>query len=65
MAILNAKTGKTRKKYSVDDLKKAANLMRGYDLVSLCAAGSGHSLPAGAVSANTRRAAGFNPRGFA
>jgi transketolase len=43
MAILNSKTGKTRKKYSVDDLRKAANLMRGYDLVSLAAAGSGHS----------------------
>jgi transketolase len=43
MAILNSKTGKTRKKYSVDDLKKAANLMRGYNMISLCAAGSGHS----------------------
>ena len=43
MAILNSKTGKTRKKYSTDDLKKAANLMRGYNLVSLAAAGSGHS----------------------
>ena len=43
MPILNSKTGKIRKEYSVDDLKNAANLMRGYDLVSLTAAGSGHS----------------------
>ncbi|MCK4916002.1 MAG: transketolase, partial [Candidatus Eisenbacteria sp.] len=43
MPILNSKTGKIRKRYSTDDLKKAANLMRGYDLVSLNAAGSGHS----------------------
>ena len=43
MPILNSKTGKMRKKYSTDDLKTAANLMRGYNLVSLAAAGSGHS----------------------
>ncbi len=43
MPILNSKTGKIRRKYSTDDLKNAANLMRGYDLVSLAAAGSGHS----------------------
>jgi transketolase len=43
MPILNSKTGRIRRKYSTDDLKNAANLMRGYDLVSLGAAGSGHS----------------------
>ena len=43
MPILNSKTGKIRRKYSAGDLKNAANLMRGYDLVSLAAAGSGHS----------------------
>ena len=29
--------------YSIEQLKEAANLMRGYDLVALCAAGSGHA----------------------
>jgi len=43
MAILNAKTGKPRKEYTVEELKDAANLMRGYNLVSLAAAKSGHS----------------------
>jgi transketolase len=43
MPIMNSKTGKIRKDYSIEDLTKAANLMRGYDLVSLAAAKSGHS----------------------
>ena len=43
MAIVNSKTGKLRKKYTVESLKEAANLMRGYDLIALNAAGSGHS----------------------
>jgi transketolase len=43
MPIVNSKTGKIRKDYSVEDLKEAANLMRGYNLVSLAAAKSGHS----------------------
>ncbi len=43
MAIIDSKTGKTVKDYSVNELKEAANLMRGYNLVALCAAGSGHS----------------------
>lgn len=43
MALVDSKTGKIRKIYTVEDLVKAANLMRGYNLVSLCAAGSGHS----------------------
>ena len=43
MAIVNSKTGKVRKSYSVEDLKEAANLMRGYNLVTLAAAGSGHA----------------------
>ena len=29
--------------YSIEQLKDAANRMRGYDLVALCAAGSGHA----------------------
>ena len=43
MPILNSKTGKVRKEYSVEELVEAANLMRGYNLVSLAAARSGHS----------------------
>jgi transketolase len=43
MALKNSSTGKTIRDYSIEELKEAANLMRGYDLVSLCAAGSGHA----------------------
>jgi len=43
MAIIDSKTGKVRIKYSVEELKELANLMRGYDLVALNCAGSGHS----------------------
>ncbi len=42
MALLDSATGKIRREYSIDELKQAANRMRGYDLVALCAAGSGH-----------------------
>lgn len=43
MPIIDSKTGKVIKDYSVTELKEKANLMRGYNLVSLCAAGSGHA----------------------
>ncbi len=43
MSIRNSKTGEVLRNYSVEDLKEQANLMRGYDLVALCAAGSGHA----------------------
>jgi transketolase len=43
MPILNSKTGKVRKAYTIEELKEAANLMRGYNMVSLAAARSGHS----------------------
>jgi len=43
MPTIDSKTGKVRKKYSIEELKEAANLMRGYNLVSLYAARSGHS----------------------
>jgi len=43
MALINSKTGQHIRDYSVEQLAEAANLMRGYDLVSLCAAGSGHA----------------------
>jgi transketolase len=40
---MDSKTGIEIRDYSVEQLKHAANLMRGYNLVALCAAGSGHS----------------------
>src|SRR5271167_2713873 len=43
MAIKNSSTGRTLRDYSIEELKDAANRMRGYDLVALCAAGSGHA----------------------
>ena len=43
MALIDSATGKAIRDYSIEQLKDAANLMRGYDLVTLCAAGSGHS----------------------
>ena len=43
MAIKDSRNGKIIREYSIDDLKDAANLMRGYNLVALCAAGSGHA----------------------
>ena len=43
MSIQNSTTGKVLRTYSIDELKQQANLMRGYDLVALCAAGSGHA----------------------
>jgi transketolase len=43
MAIKNSTNGKIVRDYSIEDLTRAASLMRGYDLVSLCAAGSGHA----------------------
>ncbi|HTW30425.1 MAG TPA: transketolase [Candidatus Sulfotelmatobacter sp.] len=43
MALLNSATGAIIQNYSIAELVEAANLMRGYDLVALCAAGSGHA----------------------
>ena len=43
MAIKISSTGDILREYSIDELKEAANRMRGYDLVALCAAGSGHA----------------------
>ncbi len=43
MALKDSKTGKIIRNYSIEELRDAANLMRGYDLVALCAAGSGHA----------------------
>ncbi len=43
MSIRDSKTGEVLRTYSVDELKAQANLMRGYNLIALCAAGSGHA----------------------
>jgi transketolase len=43
MALKNSTSGKVIREYSIEELKDAANLMRGYDLVALHAAGSGHA----------------------
>src|SRR5277367_2088362 len=43
MPIVNAFSKAVVRDFSLDELKDAARLMRGYDLVALCAAGSGHT----------------------
>lgn len=43
MALIDSSSGKIIREYSIEELKDAANLMRGYDLVALHAAGSGHA----------------------
>lgn len=43
MAITDSATGRVIRDYSIEELKEAANLMRGYNLVALHAAGSGHA----------------------
>ncbi len=43
MALTDSTTGNIIRDYSIQQLKDAANLMRGYDLIALCAAGSGHA----------------------
>src|ERR1700693_615494 len=43
MALTDSTSGKVMRRYSIEELKDAARLMRGYDLVALNAAGSGHA----------------------
>lgn len=43
MALIDSNSGEVVRNYSIDELIEAANLMRGYDLVALHAAGSGHA----------------------
>jgi transketolase len=43
MALIDSSTRTLIKDYSPAELIEAAKLLRGYDLVSLCAAGSGHA----------------------
>ena len=43
MALTNSSSGEMIRDYSISELEDAANLMRGYDLIALHAAGSGHA----------------------
>src|SRR6202020_1244718 len=42
MPLFNAVSKNVTRDFSIQELQDAARLMRGYDLVALCAAGSGH-----------------------
>ena len=43
MPLIDSTTGKVRREYAAGSLTQAANMMRGYNLIALCAAGSGHT----------------------
>ena len=43
MALVNSQTGQVRSSYTIAQLEDAARTMRGYDLICLAAAGSGHA----------------------
>ncbi len=43
MPIVDSKTGKIRRDYTIEELEECAHLMRGYNLIALGCAGSGHS----------------------
>jgi transketolase len=43
MALIDSTSCTILRRYTCDELKSQANLMRGYNLVALCAAGSGHA----------------------
>ena len=43
MALTDSRTGRIIRDYSIEQLTETAELMRGYDLVALHAAGSGHA----------------------
>lgn len=43
MPIVDSKTGKVRKSYTLKELEEESRLMRAYNMIALCAAGSGHS----------------------
>ncbi len=43
MPLVDSATGQVRKSHGLAELTQAANLMRGYNLIALCAAGSGHA----------------------
>ncbi len=43
MSIIDSQTSRITRRLNIEELKEQANLMRGYNLVALCAAGSGHA----------------------
>jgi len=43
MPVIEAKTGKVVKDFTIDELREKANEMRAWNLLSLCAAKSGHA----------------------
>ncbi len=43
MALLDSTNGKVIRDYSIEELIEQAKIMRGYDLATLCCAGSGHA----------------------
>ncbi|MEA1940136.1 MAG: transketolase, partial [Candidatus Caldatribacteriota bacterium] len=43
MPIINSKTKKIRKDYNIEELIKKAREMRAYSMISITAAGSGHT----------------------
>ena len=43
MPIIDSKTGKIRKNYSIEELTKKAQEMRAYNMIAITAAGSGHT----------------------
>jgi len=43
MPLIDSKSGKVIKEYSVNELKTMANYMRGLDMIALCSGKSGHS----------------------
>jgi transketolase len=43
MPLVDSSTGELRRQYTIDELTHTAQVMRGYNLAALCAAGSGHA----------------------
>ena len=43
MSIINSKTGKIKKNYTIEQLKNKAREMRAYNMIAITAAGSGHT----------------------
>ena len=44
MPIVNAFSKAVVRDFSLEELEQATRLMRGYDMVARCAAGSGHAV---------------------
>jgi transketolase len=43
MPLIDSETGQVKKSHGLGELTQAATMMRGYNLIALCAAGSGHA----------------------